>query len=420
VSISFTDPINNSGSPITGYKYTCTGPGTGTGNAVPFVNNPLTINGLTTGITYSFYVAAVNGAGDGTYSVSSNATPCSAPAAPTIISITTGIGLATINFTDGSSNGYAITNHKYCIDGSSSSTWITCDPPVISSPIIINGLSNNRSYTINILATNSIGDSPYSNEWTPIIPEASSPYGPFATLGTNTNIGITNIPNLTSNSNVLALTAPMGVYFTSPNLYCSSSQIFNLNSTQGFTFNSGTSRLSTIDKYGSIWCNGLNIVGGGNLTTQSSVYILGQITSSSIMCSTITPTYDAVPTFTTGQIGYTFNKNTSDLSSDTISGGPSNLYTISTIPIGCYMVTTQVTLSGVNASNVASIGIKLNGNEPPNTAVSRSTIVLSKNTLSINYVLTNNNASGIIVITISMVSGSSTYESGFLQICRIA
>ncbi|THT99042.1 hypothetical protein E9531_12990 [Lampropedia puyangensis] len=69
VSVSFTPPGNNGGSPITGYTVTAnpdgitaSGPGT-----------PLTVTGLTNGTTYTFTVTATNAVGTSTASGASNA-----------------------------------------------------------------------------------------------------------------------------------------------------------------------------------------------------------------------------------------------------------------------------------------------------------------------------------------------------------
>jgi hypothetical protein len=257
---------------------------------------------------------------------------------------------------------------------------------------------------------------------------------PYISSGTNSNVGIDSIPNLSINSNSLAITNPSGCYFNSPNLYCPPTQTFNFFSNKGFKFISGSSTNIIdnsgviIDNSGVITCNGLNIINPNTdknnifLIDVSNMNITGNMVGTNLNTKMIGLNYTNAPTFTSGQIGYTFYKNTSDLGSTTIPVGSSNLYTISNIPIGLYMVTTQVTLSGVIASNVARICIKLNGTERSDTAVHGTTIVSSNNTLSIKYVLTNNVASGNIVITISMGSGTgtSTYVSGFLQICRTA
>ncbi|MEA4827862.1 MAG: fibronectin type III domain-containing protein, partial [Clostridium sp.] len=76
--ISFTAPVNNGGSPITGYTVT-SNPGNiiATGNG-----SPITITGLTNGISYTFTVTATNAIGTGLPSVSSNSVTPAAPYIP--------------------------------------------------------------------------------------------------------------------------------------------------------------------------------------------------------------------------------------------------------------------------------------------------------------------------------------------------
>jgi hypothetical protein len=81
-SVSFTAPVNDGGSAITGYTVTSTPDNiTATGTASPIV-----VTGLTNGTSYTFTVHATNAAGDGPESVASNAvTPSDVPGAPTDI-----------------------------------------------------------------------------------------------------------------------------------------------------------------------------------------------------------------------------------------------------------------------------------------------------------------------------------------------
>ena len=68
VNVSFTAPANNGGASITSYV-AISSPGnisnTGT-------SSPITVNGLTSGTSYTFQVAAINSAGTGAYSTASN------------------------------------------------------------------------------------------------------------------------------------------------------------------------------------------------------------------------------------------------------------------------------------------------------------------------------------------------------------
>ncbi len=77
--------MNNGGSAITSYTVTSNiGSFTGTSSG-----SPITITGLTNGVTYTFTVIATNALGDSVASsVSSAVTPATTPNAPTITGVT--------------------------------------------------------------------------------------------------------------------------------------------------------------------------------------------------------------------------------------------------------------------------------------------------------------------------------------------
>ncbi len=87
-----------------------------------------------------------------------------APAAPTISSITPGNQELSVAFTAGSDGGSAITTYKYSTDGGTN--WQTRSSGTTASPLVISTLStdgttaltNGVSYNIQIRAVNSVGD----------------------------------------------------------------------------------------------------------------------------------------------------------------------------------------------------------------------------------------------------------------------
>lgn len=84
------------------------------------------------------------------------------PSAPTITSISTSVGSATINFTAPTSDGGTpITNYKYTTDGGT--TWTAFSPATTSSPVTITGLVNGTNYPFQLRALNVIGPGPASN-----------------------------------------------------------------------------------------------------------------------------------------------------------------------------------------------------------------------------------------------------------------
>jgi hypothetical protein len=81
-TVAFTPPVNDGGSPITGYTVTATDTTTPTNSVqtASGANSPLTVTGLHAGDTYTFTVTATNAAGTGPSSSPSTATPTSGPA----------------------------------------------------------------------------------------------------------------------------------------------------------------------------------------------------------------------------------------------------------------------------------------------------------------------------------------------------
>jgi titin len=157
-SIAFTAPGSDGSSAITNYKYELNGSGTYVALSPTDATSPVTIPGLTNGTTYSVKLLAVNAAGDGYGSDSVSVTPVSpatVPAAPTTLAATPGNGSASIAFTAGADGGASITNYKYQLDGGS---WVALSPTDTTSPVTIPGLTNGTSYSVKLLAMNSVGD----------------------------------------------------------------------------------------------------------------------------------------------------------------------------------------------------------------------------------------------------------------------
>ncbi|MEQ1516069.1 MAG: fibronectin type III domain-containing protein, partial [Usitatibacteraceae bacterium] len=80
-AIAFTPPASNGGSAITGYTATCSPSGSGSGGA-----SPITVSGLTNGVTYTCSVTATNAINTGPASGTVIVTPTATPVAPQITS----------------------------------------------------------------------------------------------------------------------------------------------------------------------------------------------------------------------------------------------------------------------------------------------------------------------------------------------
>jgi hypothetical protein len=156
VTLSWSAPISDGGSDITGYTITWS---TGS-DSTPKDDKltEITITGLTNGTAYTFTIVAINEAGSSSGTTSSAISPGSVPSAPTITSITRGNNTASVYFSAPEDDGgNAITNYLYSINGNVVAEYtLTSDT---ESPIIIGGLANGTSYTVYLKAVNAIGNS---------------------------------------------------------------------------------------------------------------------------------------------------------------------------------------------------------------------------------------------------------------------
>jgi hypothetical protein len=147
VTISFTLG-SDGGSPITNYQYSTDGGATFTAFSPAQTSSPVSITGLTNGVTYDIQLKAVNAVGPSVASASVTTTPVTVPSPPTSLSATSGNMSASISFTPGSDGGSAITNYQYSINNGS--TYTAFSPAQTSSPVSITGLTNGVVYNIKL------------------------------------------------------------------------------------------------------------------------------------------------------------------------------------------------------------------------------------------------------------------------------
>jgi hypothetical protein len=108
-----------------------------------------------------------------------------APAAPTSLTATAGVGSASIAFTAGSDGGRPITKYQYRVG---SGAWT--DAPVTSSPVTVTGLTNFVSASIRLRAVNSVGIGAASVAVT-VTPRLAGPTAASATSSGSTGIVVT-------------------------------------------------------------------------------------------------------------------------------------------------------------------------------------------------------------------------------------
>jgi titin len=185
ITVNWTAPASDGGSPITSYVVTpyigataqtpVTSSGTGTSKV---------ITGLTNGTTYTFKVAAVNAVGTGAQSAASAAITAATTAdAPTIGTATAGDASATVTWTaPANDGGSAITDYTI-----TPYVGPTAQTPVSSSGTgtskVVTGLTNGSTYTFKVAAVTGVGTGAYSaasNAVTPTAP-ATAPSAPSIT-----------------------------------------------------------------------------------------------------------------------------------------------------------------------------------------------------------------------------------------------
>ena len=153
--VYFNPPASTGGAVITNYLYSTSA----TSEWFEFVpsrtNSPLTIAGLTKGVSYNIAIAAQNSQGLGEVSSRVSVTPADVATAPSIVSVVGSDSSITITFLPPADNGGAdITNYAYSIDGGK---HFTAADTVATSTITIVGLTNAVAYNIAICAITAVG-----------------------------------------------------------------------------------------------------------------------------------------------------------------------------------------------------------------------------------------------------------------------
>ena len=156
-TINFTQTTNVGAASITYYAYSTNGT-TFTNLSTTNKTSPLTITGLTNGLTYSFIIRAYNGFYSDSSNILNNVLINYPQPAP---NITAGNGIngnAIITFTQSKNVGATdITNYAYSTNNGV--TFTDLNPPQTTSPLSILGLTTGTTYGIRIRAYNEL----YSN-----------------------------------------------------------------------------------------------------------------------------------------------------------------------------------------------------------------------------------------------------------------
>jgi len=180
-TISWTVPVSDGGSAITGYTVTAQ-PGGATCTASGASATSCVVHGLTNGTAYTFSVTATNLAGTSAPSPASNSVvPVTVPDVPTNVDVTDGNSQVTVSWTPPVSDGGDSTPPTYTVTSEPGGQTCTAT----GTSCVVSGLQNGTAYTFIVTAGNTAGNgatSTPSKAATPMSP-ASTPTNVTATGG---------------------------------------------------------------------------------------------------------------------------------------------------------------------------------------------------------------------------------------------
>ena len=171
-SISWTPPLNDGGSAITGYKVQWKSGSQSFGgdpsreHTAGASTRTYGITGLTNGTEYTVRVIAVNAVGDGPPSTTQKATPVGWPDAPPNVRAGSGHQQLTVSWDAPDDGGSAITGYTVQWKSGTESYDPSRQATVTTTTHTIPSLTNGTQYTVRVKATNALGDSDWSAEAT--------------------------------------------------------------------------------------------------------------------------------------------------------------------------------------------------------------------------------------------------------------
>jgi len=155
VSVSWTPPASDGGTPVTGYRITAD-PG-GTSVTVDAATRTATVTGLRNGTEYGLRVTAVNRVGAGQPSALSNRVIAAAvPGAPAPGTATPGNGSATLTWSaPASTGGLPISGYRVTASPGGKTMWVAAT----QRRATVWGLVNGQVYELRVVAINGVGNS---------------------------------------------------------------------------------------------------------------------------------------------------------------------------------------------------------------------------------------------------------------------
>jgi len=177
MQVVFVAPVAN-GAPITSYTATCSSSDGGVTAVMSGPASPINVTGLSDGNTYTCDVSATNSAGTGSISdESASAVAAGVPAAAPQATVVGGPARVVVSFGLPAANGSTVTSTTAtCTSSNGGVTRSAVTQPQdvgqTFSPIVVAGLTNGKTYTCKVTATNGIGTGPASPASATVIPRS--------------------------------------------------------------------------------------------------------------------------------------------------------------------------------------------------------------------------------------------------------
>jgi len=175
VTVHWTGPADDGGSPITAYKVRVTDAANrqvGAPREAPPTATELTVTGLTNGQRYWFEVFAVNAVGTSLASAESTTTPGTPPGAARIGTASAGDSSAMVRWlAPRDSGGLGVTDYRVkVVDDSGAQLGSVRNASAAATQLRVRGLSNGETYRFQVAAVNEMGVGRFSRPSNPVVP----------------------------------------------------------------------------------------------------------------------------------------------------------------------------------------------------------------------------------------------------------
>lgn len=186
VTVTWTAPVSNGGTAISGYDVEWSTDGSQWSGPQATTVTSATVNGLTNGVGYSFRVSAKNAVGTGSPSTpSASVAPAAVADAPTAVTGTRGNGLVDLSWTaPTATGGTAITGYDVEWSSDNGTSWSDPLGSALNDPALqatVTGLANGTSYLFRVAAVNGAGRGAFASP--------AAEVTPATTPGTPTGLG---------------------------------------------------------------------------------------------------------------------------------------------------------------------------------------------------------------------------------------